>query len=97
MEIHQKDNKTFTAYDHHFKTAAKQCAFENDTVATCIFVKGLLDAQATSAKIYEKDPQTLSEAITIVEKFSATQILTATLISSTVSIMSNDDGCFVFG
>ena len=41
MEIQQRDNETLVAYIHHFKTAAKQCAFDNDTVAICIFVKGL--------------------------------------------------------
>ena len=41
MEIQQKDNETLAAYIHHFMTAAKQCAFNNDTVAIHIFVKGL--------------------------------------------------------
>ena len=40
MEIQPKDNETLAAYIHHFKTAAKQCAFDNDTVAISIFVKG---------------------------------------------------------
>ena len=31
MEIQQKDNETLAAYIHHFKTAAKQCALNNDT------------------------------------------------------------------
>ena len=41
MEIQQKDIETLAAYIHHFKTAAKQCAFDNNTVAIFIFVKGL--------------------------------------------------------
>ena len=41
METQQKDSETLAAYIHHFKTAAKQCAFDNDTVAICIFAKGL--------------------------------------------------------
>ena len=41
MEIQKKDNETLAAYIHHFKKAAKQCAFDNDTAAICIFVKGL--------------------------------------------------------
>ena len=49
----------------------------------------------TADKIYKKDPQTLSEAIRIVEKFNAAQQLKATLTPSIVSMMSNDDRCFV--
>ena len=55
MEILQKDNETPAAYIHHFKMAAKQCAFDNKTVAICIFVKGLRDAPIIASKIYEKD------------------------------------------
>ena len=66
MEIHQNDKETLSAYIHHFKTEAKQCAFDNDTVAICIFVKGLTDAPAIVSKIYEKDPQTLAEVIRLV-------------------------------
>ena len=39
MEIQQKDHETLAAYIHHFKTAAKQCVFDNDTVAIHIFLK----------------------------------------------------------
>ena len=46
--------------------------------------------------IYEKGPQTLSEVIRIVEKFTAAQV-TATLKPSLVSMMSNDERCFVCG
>ena len=42
-------------------------------VAIHIFVKGLLDAHTTAAKIYEKDLQTLFEVIRIVEKFNIAQ------------------------
>ena len=56
MEIQQKDNETLAAFIHHFKTAAKQCTFDNDTAAICIFVKGFWDAHTTTAIIYEKDP-----------------------------------------
>ena len=58
MEIQLKDSETLAAYIHHLKTAAKQCTFDNDTVVICIFVKGLWDVHTTTAKIYEKDPQT---------------------------------------
>ena len=39
MEIQQKDKDILAADVHCFKTAAKQCAFDNDTVAIHIFVK----------------------------------------------------------
>ena len=48
-----------------------------------------------TAKIYEKDPQTLAEVIRLVEKHNAAQQLMATLTSSAVSMMYNDDRCFV--
>ena len=97
MEIQQKDNETLAAYVQCFKWAAKSCAFDYDTMAICIFVKGLWDAHTTAAKIYEKDPQMLSEVIRLVEKLNAAQPLTATLTTSTVSMMSNDDRYFVCG
>ena len=58
MDIKKKDNGTLTAYTHHFKTAAKGCAFDNDTAAIHFFVEGLKDAPTIASKIYEKDPQT---------------------------------------
>ena len=67
MEIKQKDNETLMAYIHHFKTAAKQCTFDNDTAAIYIFVKGLQYMHTTTAKIYKKDPQTMAEIIRLVE------------------------------
>ena len=66
-------------------------------MAIHIFVKGFWDARTTAAKIYEKDPQTLSEVIRIVEKFNTAQQLTAMLTPSTVSMMPNDDRCFLCG
>ena len=77
--------------------AAKQCAFDNDTVAIHIFVKGLRDAPTIASKIYEKDPQTLAEVIRLVEKLSAAHQLTATLTPATVSMMPGDDKFFVCG
>ena len=56
MEIQQKDNETPAAYIHCFKTAAKWCAFDNDTVANHIFIKGLWDVHTTAAEIYKKGP-----------------------------------------
>ena len=54
MEIQEKDNETLTAHIHCFKTVAKGCAFDNDTVAIHIFVKGLWDEHTTTAKIYKQ-------------------------------------------
>ena len=98
-EIQQKDNETVGAYVHHLKTVAKWCAFENDTVAIYIFVKGLRDAPTIASKIYEKDLQTLAEVIRcrLVEKLSAAHQLTATLTPSMVSMISSDSKCFVCG
>ena len=66
-------------------------------MAIHISVKGHWDAHTIAAMIYEKDPQTLSEVIRLVEKLNAAQQLTATLTPLTVSMMSNDDRCFVCG
>ena len=95
MEIQQKDIKTLAAYIHCFKSAAKQCTFHSDTVAICSFVKGIWDAHTATVKIHEKHPQTLSEVIRLVAKLNAALKLTATLTPSKVSMMSNDDRCFV--
>ena len=97
VEIQQKDNETLAAYIHHFKTAAKWCAFDNDTVAICIFSKGLRNAPTIAAKICEKDSQTLAEVSRLVEKLSAAHKLTATFTPSTWNMMSSEDKCFVCG
>ena len=97
MEIQQKDTKTLTANVHCLKTEAKWFVFDNDTVAICIFVKGLWNAHTTAAMFYEKDHQTFSEVIKITEKFNAAQQLTAMMTGSLASMMSNDDRCFVCG
>ena len=63
----------------------------NDTATIRIFIKGLRDTHSLAANIYVKNPQTLKNAITEVEKLNAAQ-LTATIIpSSTVNLMSNED------
>ena len=97
MEIQQKDNETMAAYIHHFKMIAKLCPFDNDTAAINIFLKDLWDAPTIASKIYEKDPQTLTEVIRLVEKLGAAHQLTATLTPPTVSMMSGNDKCFVCG
>ena len=87
------NNETLAAYTHCFKMAAKWCSFHNDSVAICIFVKGLRDAPTITAKTYEKDPHTLAEVTILVEKLSEAHQLTAILIPFTVS-MSGDERWF---
>ena len=70
MEIWHRDNETLAAYVHHLKTKAKWYGFNSDTATICIFVNGLQDAHRIVAKVYEKDPQTLSEVIKLVEKLN---------------------------
>ena len=65
--MQQKDNETLTVYVYQFKTADKCCTFDNHTVVISIFVEGLQDVHTTAAKIYKKDPQTLSEIIRLVK------------------------------
>ena len=57
MEIQQRDSETLAAFVHWFKTEAKRCDFNSDTVTIHIFVKGLWNVHNTAAKIYEKDPR----------------------------------------
>ena len=71
--------------------------FISDTTAIHIFVKGLWNAHNIMAKIYVKDPQTLSKVIKLVEKLNTAQQLTAILIPPTINMMSNDNKCFVWG
>ena len=96
MEIQQKEEESLAAYIHRFKREAKRCNFTNNAATICIFVKGLKNAHTLAAHVYEKGPQTLSDAISEVEKLQAAQQLTATLLpSSTVNMMSNEgDQCF---
>ena len=96
MEVQQKEKESLTAYIHHFKREAIGCNFTNNTTTIRMFVKGLKNTHALATQIYEKGPQTLTDAISEVEKLQATQQLTATLIpSSTVHVMSHEeDHCF---
>ena len=55
----------------------------------------LNDANTTTVKIYEKDPQTLSEVIRIVEKIQCST--TTNSHPDTVTIKSNNDRCFFCG
>ena len=96
MEIQQKEKESLTAYIHYFRREAKRCNSMNNATTIRIFVKRLKNAHNLAAHIYEKGPQTLTDAISEVEKLHATQQLTATLIpSSTVNVMSHEENqCF---
>ena len=61
-----------------------------------IFIKGPKNAHSLEARIYEKNLQTLMNAITEVEKLNTAQQLTVTIIpSSTVNMVSSEeDPCF---
>ena len=96
MEIQQKEKESLIAYIHQFKAEAKRCNFTNNASTIRIFSKGLKNAHSLATQIYEKGPQTLTDAISEVEKLQATQQLTTTLVpSSTVNIMSKAEyHCF---
>ena len=90
METQQKEKEYPAVYIHHFKREAKRCNFSNNAATIRIFDKGLKDTHTSAARMYEKGPQTLMDAISEVEKLQATQQLMAMLIpSSTVNVMSN--------
>ena len=76
MEVQQRDNETLAAYVHCFKAEGNRCDFDSDTTAIHNSVKGLWDMYNITTKIYEKDPQTLSEVIKLVEKLNVAQQVT---------------------
>ena len=78
-----------------FKMEAKGCDFNCDTVAIHIFIKGLQDVHNITGKVYEKNPQTLSEVIKLVGKLNTAEQVTATLSLPTVNMMLSDDRCFI--
>ena len=96
MDIQQTDKESLATYVHRFKWEASRCKFNNDTTTIRIFLKGLKNAHTIATKVYEKGPQTLSEAIKEVEKLQAAQQITSTLLpTSSVNTMSSDnDRCF---
>ena len=64
----------------------------NDVATIRISIKGLKNAQSLAARIYKKDPYTLMDTITEVEKLNAAQQLTTTIIlSSNINMMSNKE------
>ena len=96
MDIQQTDKESLATYVHRFKWEASRCKFNNDAATIRIFLKGLKNAHTIATKVYEKGPQTLTEAIREVEKLQAAQQLTSTLLpTSLVNTMSSDnDRCF---
>ena len=96
MDIQQTDKESLATYVHRFKREASRCKFNNDATTIRIFLKGLKNAHTIATKVYEKGPQTLSEAIKEVEKLQAAQQITSTLLpTSSVNTMSSDnDRCF---
>ena len=96
MDIQQTDKESLATYVHRFKWEASGCKFNNDAATIRIFLKGLKNAHTIVTKVYEKGPQTLTEAIKEVEKLQAAQQITSTLLpTSSVNTMSSDnDRCF---
>ena len=96
MDIQQTDKESLATYVHRFKREANRYKFNNDATTIRIFLKGLKNAHTIASKVYEKGPQTLSEAIKEVEKLQAAQQITSTLLpTSSVNTMSSDnDRCF---
>ena len=96
MDIHQTDKESLTTYVHRFKREANRCKFNNDATTIRIFLKGLKNAHTIAMKVYEKGPQTLTEAIREVEKLQAAQQLTSSLLpASSVNVMTTDqEKCF---
>ena len=89
MDIQQKDKESLAVYIHCFKREAKRCHFDNNAATIRLFLKGLKDAHTLAARVYEKSPQTLTDAITEVERLQAARQLTASLLTpSTVNTMS---------
>ena len=94
MKIQQQEKESLAAYVHQFMTEAKRCNFMNDAATISIFIKGLKNAHSLSTHIYEKGPQTLTDAISKVEKLNAVQQLTAMIFPpSKVNMMSNEEDC----
>ena len=73
MEIQQKDSETLTVYIHRFKKEAKHCDFNSHPAKIRIFLKGLINSSKIAPGVYEKGPNTIEDAISIVEKISSAQ------------------------
>ena len=94
--MQQTDKESLATYVHRFKREAMRCKFDNDATTIRIFLKGLKNMHTIATKVYEKGPQTLSEAIKEVKKLQAAQQITSTLLpTSSINTMSSDnDRCF---
>ena len=96
MDIQQTDKESLATYVHRFKQEASRCKFNNDATTIRIFLKGLKNAHTIVTKVYEKGPQTLTDAIKEVEKLQAAQQITSTLLPTSLvnTMSSNNDRCF---
>ena len=72
MDIQKWEKEPLAAYVHWFKMETQCCNFTNDAATIRNFLEGLQNAHNLAALIYEKDPQTLKDAITEVEKLNTT-------------------------
>ena len=77
MEIQQKDSEMLTAYFHRFKKEAKHCDFDSHPAQIRIFLKGLINSSKIAPGVYEKGPNTIKDAISIVKKISSAQRIAA--------------------
>ena len=77
MEIQQKDSEMLTAYIHRFKKEAKHCDFDSHPGKIRIFLKGLINSSKIAPGVYKKGPETIKDAISIVEKISSAQHIAA--------------------
>ena len=77
MEIQQKDSEMLTAYIHRFKKEAKHCDFHSHPAKIRIFLKGLINSSKIALGVYEKGPETIEDAISIVERISSAQHIAA--------------------
>ena len=73
IEIQQKDSETLTAYIHRFKNEAKHCNFDSHPAKIRIFLKGLINSSKIAPGVYKKGPETIEDAISIVERISSAQ------------------------
>ena len=97
MDIQQQEKESLATDIHQFKSEAKRCNFTNDADTIRIFIKGMKNAHSLATCIYEKGPQTLTDAISEVKKLNDVQQFTATIIppSTICPMMSNEeDHCF---
>ena len=77
MEIQQEDSETLTAYIHRFKKEVKHCDFDSHPAKIRTFLKGLITSSKIVWGVYEKGPETIKDAISIVEKISSAQHIAA--------------------